>query len=390
MSSDNQTERGCRTSGIQLAGKCPFAAQKIYRDKVPGSTNLPALLGTMLHNVLEDYGRHCIELKIDTDFDYFDGIVEKHVASIEEDIQPQGRELALFLKDRVTFFEANNAEIAVVEDRIRLNESLEYDPNGTYFSSGLDLYYIAGDTAFVFDYKSGRKIFSSVAIESNLQKDFYPYLVFAKYPQVQQVAFCFDFIRYGFLTEAVVFTREEHFAALQRKLREHCIMFYETINTKEDLQARPSGFCILCEVKGLCPAINNALPKKIIVENDNDAVELARELKAMQIYVKEMSIYLKEWVDRFGIVKLGSTEMFGPKIINKSEIDDKYGLMQALKAAGLEMGDIMDCVSISNTKVKSKLKKKKIKIDLEKFVVMKPSTRFEFQDLETDDDDETE
>ena len=85
-------------------------------------------------------------------------------------------------------------EIIDIEKRFAVNKDLisilyDTEDNDPFFSSGIDLNYIDGDTAYVVDWKSVRAIYTKKYMEESLQKKIYSWQVFKHYPQVQVVQF---------------------------------------------------------------------------------------------------------------------------------------------------------------------------------------------------------
>lgn len=384
--SNNQI-RACRTSAIELAAKCPFACQKIYRDNVVGGNNTLALLGSALHNVLEDYGTHCLQTMCDTDFDFYNSILEKHVISLPEEVQDDARNVLEKLKDRVNFKNARLADIVKIERRFFLDKDLEVLEDNVedfYFTSAIDLYFIIDNVAYIDDYKSSRAVFSAAVMEHKLQKDYYSYLVMAAHPEVKEVVFCFDFIRYGYKTKPIIFNRTEHFASLKAKLKAGCENYYKLISNREDDTPRPSGFCALCEVRGICPAVNNAICDIANFSSTSDAIYGARKLKAMQIAVGQLKDSLEEWVTANGNIPISISEQYG--IINGEEtkIDSKLDLIRELQKANVPNGAISDIITIAKAKAEKLIKKSAPEIDLRKFTMKRATTSFKYMDLEND------
>ena len=171
---DNSTYRGCRTSALQEAQRCPFACQKTYRDKVQGGTNSPAITGTALHDLLEDYGNHCLTTKYDTDYDYFESIYRKHIIRVPPEMYNDALRIARNLKEATNFSAGIKAKAAFVERRIFIDihgNLVEPNDPDLFFASGIDYYYIKnteeGYKAYVEDYKSYRLIPTKVASDSN-------------------------------------------------------------------------------------------------------------------------------------------------------------------------------------------------------------------------------
>ena len=393
--SNNQI-RGCRTSAIELATKCPFACQKIYRDGLIGGNNTLALLGSAIHNVLEEYGQHCLDHKIATDYEFYDSIIDHHAVALPEEVQPDCYDVLRKLRERLNFETANNADSVFIERRFFLDENLmvlpsDVEPEDYFFTSAIDIYFIVGKTAYIFDYKSSRAMFTPTVIEHKLQKDFYAFLVMAAHPEVEDTLFYYDFIRYGMMSKPTAATRSEDFTSLGRKLVAACKNYYDLmVEGGDDQPARPSGFCGLCEVRGVCPAVNNATCNLACIVSGADAITAARNLKALQLATKQVQDSLKEWVNANGNIPISVTEQFGISAGEKKEIDLKFELLTALKEANIPKGALADLITMPVGKVEKLIKKKAPEVDLKKFTTKRATTSFKYMDVEHDQGESSE
>lgn len=391
MDVSNSNFRGCRTSALEAVKRCPFSVQKVYRDKLKGYLAVSALRGSAVHDALENYGKHCLDNQCATDLDYWDSIIYKYAASVPAEVYQETIDILINVREFINYKALLNAQVACVEKRFYLDRNLEiYDPNPgeeelAYFSSAIDYYYLEDDeNASVFDYKTARKIFSPTVLKSKLQKDYYPFLIFQKYPKVKTIKFYFEFARYGYLMEPVILTREHDWERLRKQLIADIELYYETINTEEDLQARPSGFCQLCEVRGICPAVRNALMEDVIITDEFSAVEGARQLKALEIKTKQLKESLETYLLSKPNVKLSETEGYGLQKTMKESVFDVFHLVLELEEAKVPPGQIFDVLKMTKANYLKLIKLTKIPKD--KFIVSKPGTKMGYYDLEEDEE----
>ena len=392
----NSNYRGCRTSALEAVKRCPFSVQKVYRDKFKGYISSAALRGSAVHDALEDYGKHCLKNKCGTDFEYWDSIINRYAASVPMEVYQETMDILVDIKEFVNFGALLDAKIACIEERFYLDENLNIiaapmpgEPEA-YFSSAIDYYFLEYDelTANVYDYKTSRKIYSQTVMETKLQKDYYPLLIFLKYPQVQVINFFFEFARYGKLTEPVILTREKDFERLRLKLLSDIEYYHTVINDPNDGEARPSGFCQLCEIRGICPSVRNALTEDVIITDMLTAIEAARQYKALQLKMKHVKESLEVYLDHERDILLSATEGFGIQQTTKESVTDIYHLVEDLKEQKVAPGTIFDVLKITKAAFLKLIKG--TTIPKEKYLVSKLGTKTGFYDLEESNDEDEE
>ena len=83
---NNTNVAGARYSAINSMHYCKLWAYLVYKEKLIGYKNPFAKFGTVIHDVLEDYGKHCIENSLETDYAEFDKIKYKHVVNLTAEV----------------------------------------------------------------------------------------------------------------------------------------------------------------------------------------------------------------------------------------------------------------------------------------------------------------
>lgn len=391
---NNSNYRGCRTSALEAVKRCPFSVQKVYRDKFKGYVATSALRGSAVHDALEDYGTHCLAQHCATDFEYWDSIIYKYAASVPSEVYQETIDILKDCKEFINYGILLDAKIASIEERFYLDEGLNVIPapeNGeAYFSSAVDYYMIEhdGKTANVYDYKTSRKVYSQTVMKTKLQKDYYPFLIFQKYPDVEVINFYFEFARYGVLTDAIIITRENDYDKLRQQLVSDIAHYHEVVDDPNDREARPSGFCQLCEVRGICPSVRNALPEDVLITDEFTAVEAARQLKALQIKMKQVKESLETYLNNKKNIEISGTEGFGIQKTTKESVFDLYHLVLDLDEAKVAPGKVFDALKLSKAAFLKLIKG--TTIPKEKYLESKQGTKTGFYDLEEESEEETE
>lgn len=389
----NAAVAGARYSAINSMHYCRLWAWMTYKQRLQGYKNPFAKLGIVLHNVLEDYGKYCVENKIDTDYAKFDEIKYKYLNELQENQIQEALLILENIKNNFNWSSYNEFEIIDLEKRYAINSDLEItdDPN-PYLSGGIDLVYIDGDTAYIVDYKSVRAIYTRQYMKDSLQRRIYALLIMKKYPQINTTKFAFNFIRYGYQSEYFDIHRDE-LETLEPLIKNEVEALMELLREENPPEPSAGDHCVLCESRANCPAYKNAFEEIEQVYSKEDAIKLYGHYKLAVMRVKHMEKILKFWVDNNEKIKLRYEE-YGPKEYEKIEYDDTKKLMELLQGAGVSEGAIFDELNMSNTKVKKLVKKFKLSKDeqeeIDKIASKSKYTKYTTIKLsdELDDDDD--
>ena len=331
--SNNSNVAELRYSAINTMHICKLSAWLIYKKHLRGYQNLFARFGTVLHDILEEYGLHCVANKLDTDYSKFDEIKYKHLPDLDESQIKDACDVLETIKGNLNWNSILQYEIIDIEKRFAVNKDLisilyDTEDNDPFFSSGIDLNYIDGDTAYVVDWKSVRAIYTKKYMEESLQKKIYSWQVFKHYPQVQVVQFAFNFIRYGYQSPWMAITRDE-LPELEAQIKNEIEFLKELLALEEEPEAYPSAYCMLCPNTGHCSAYKNAFTDIEQVQSPEDALKLYQHYQLAKVQVKRMEEILKFYVDNNEPIKL-EHETWGPVTHPKIEYPDTKKLISVL------------------------------------------------------------
>lgn len=393
---DNSSVIGARYSAISAMHECRKSAWLIYGKKKPGFKNHFAKLGIVIHNVLEDYGTHCIAHKLETDYTKFDELKFKHLNYLEENQIKECLEILDKIKENTNWAGLLQFPNVTIEDRYKINKIFNKPDidDETYLSGGIDLVYIDSDTAIVEDYKSVRAIYTDAYMKNSLQAKIYAVLIFANYPEVNTIKFAFNFIRYGYRSKYYEFYRD-NLKELNDLVKAEVEALYELLDEKEEPEASPSGYCQLCEVRGICDAYNNAYTLDERLESNDQAKQLYLKYRLAEIKLKEAKELIKSWVEANGPIKLEAEE-YGPQPEDKEQYPDTQKVIKILKEEyEIPDGAIYDALNFTKTSLNKLLTKFKIKKDnrksLDNIKVVEKTTKWkEIKIHEEEQDDEIE
>jgi hypothetical protein len=361
--------------------QCRFLTWSIYGKKKVGFKNHFAKFGIVIHNVLEEYGNYCLENKLETDYAKFDQIKFKQLHYLEEDQLKEAIELLNKIKENINWAGALQFETATIERRYKITEEFQpaIDEEHPYLSGGIDLVYLDDDTAYVEDYKSVRAIYTDAYMRDSLQRKIYAALIFAEYPQINTIKFAFNFIRYGYKSKYYEEYRE-NLEELNLMIRAEVESLYELLAEKEPPEANPSGFCMLCEIRGTCEAYQNAYALDEKLETHEEAVALYNKFRLAEVKLEATKELLKAWINANGPIKL-QYEEYGPQVEEKESYPDTQKVVEILKNQyDIPDGAIFDALKFTKTSLNKILTKFKVKKDnrepLDKVKVIDKITKF--------------
>jgi hypothetical protein len=394
-SNDNQNVLGARYSAISAMHQCRLLAWSVYGKKMVGFKNHFAKFGIVIHNVLEEYGNHCLANKLETDYGKFEEIKFKQLHYLEEFQLKEATELLNKIKENINWGGALQFETATIERRYKITDKFQpsVDEENPYLSGGIDLVYLDSDTAYVEDYKSVRAIYTDAYMRDSLQRKIYAGLIFAEYPQINTVKFAFNFIRYGFKSKYYDEYRE-NIEELNSLIRAEVTSLYELLAEPEPPEANPSGFCMLCEIRGTCPAYQNAYAFDEKLETTEQALALYGKFRLAEVKLKETKELLKAWIEINGPIKL-KYEEYGPQPEEKETYPDTQKVIEILKTEHkIPEGAIYECLNFTKTSINKLLKKFKIKNDdrksLDKIKTVETNTKFKEVKIHEIEQDEEE
>lgn len=356
---NNTNVAGARYSAINSSHYCKLWAYLVYKEKLIGYKNPFAKFGTVIHDILEDYGKHCIANNLETDYSEFDQIKYKHLVKLEETQVTDAKNVLEIIKNNTNWAHYLQFSSIEIENRFAINSDFEFtEDEAPYLSGGIDLMYIDDDTAYIEDYKTVRAIYTKSFMRDSLQRKIYALLVMKKYPQINNTAFRFNFVRYGYQSEYFYITREE-MPELEIQIKEEVENLNQLLSLNERPDPSAGDHCILCENRANCSAYKNAFDVDEQINNEEDAIKLYQHFKLAKMKVKNMENALKLWIDTNNPIRL-KYEEYGPQISEKIEFEDLQKVIEVLTKAGVPIGTIYDKLNLSNTKMKEIIKKFKL------------------------------
>jgi hypothetical protein len=389
---ENKRVGHARYSALHSKNQCRLWAWLTYREEAPGFLNHYAKIGTAVHEVMEDYGKHCLTNKLETDLSYLNAIKFKYITQLPEEHRADAKQIVDGIANGTNWGKYFDME-TIIERRFYLNKDFEpCEKEDAYISSGIDFIAIDGDIACVQDYKSVRSVYTRSYMEESLQRKLYSYIVLKHFPSINVASFSFNFLRYGFSSEGICMGRD-CIDELECEIRPEIEDFYKLIAETEPPEASPGGHCILCEARARCEAYCNAYSFDQRIDNAEDAVNVYKRWRIAQIKAEAAEAVLKEWINQNSPIRFDGEE-YGPKAENSIKYNDIGKLLNIFEGAGVPIGAIHDALTINNTKVKGIIKRFKLSSEIQKKIDAVASkgktTKFKLSKVEYKDTDECE
>jgi hypothetical protein len=183
---------------------------------------------------------------------------------------------------------------------------------------------------------------------TTIQVAYYSYLIFELFPHIDTVKFQLEFVRYGIMPEARVFTRED-IPTMERYVQQQIARLIEAMRT--DLwPATANSTCAYCVLR--CPLVDAGLSQEAIgqVQTAEHAAEMAQQLYALHLAAKRLHGHLKNWATRTGTIDAGNDIRLGfrkvtkkdadPRIVASLNVDHGFAPTRALKVDSKEVKKI--------------------------------------------------
>ncbi len=260
---------------------CPYAFSCKYERGINEIPGRPLKVGRLLSETIEAYQVHCFEQRVPSDLTEIRAIAHQIFAE-------KGQGIALDVLDEVLrvceqYVEAFNIDL----DRIAGAEvwlpPLGMEPitfAGREVVGKVDqlLFDDEGRLAIVIDQKSHWAVWSDDETRSHLQTRLYPILIFACFPDVEEVEIRYQFVRWA-MERVIRVTRAE--AELERQ---KLIALAEQMQRPGARQATPGAQCSWCGYVSICPVFRAARQNGVFIVPTNE--EEARKVHETVLVLK--------------------------------------------------------------------------------------------------------
>ena len=331
-------------SRLDLFGRCPFAFQKIYVEKIPRAASDALITGSTVHEVVASYLAHLIQHSLATDWEWAE---KQGFIDVPADVH------AIWSRFYNNFILPPGMEAPEVEKKLAFDRNwqpTEFVAPDAFFRLVVDFTYRQGSLAVITDWKSGRIVPETV--EKDLQLRIYGWGVQqALYPDAQEILLRLHFLRYS--AEREILLLPEDLGTVPQELEAKIAV----IEAEKHFDPKPGSFCGWCGVTAHCPVMAQALvPVEVLAPATREQAEKAATLLlTLQNLEKELGARLKEWVRDQGAIQVGDL-IYGPSIATSYDLDPR-AVVQFLLEAGLEREAVWPLLNLTKTGLERGLKK---------------------------------
>ncbi len=352
---------------LELFEACPGAYYDKFEAKLPEPPSEPMGIGRLVHEIILEYNKHCLQKGVESDVTAMPAIARKKYHENPVPLHPSRFGEILRLAENYATGHLIDPHTKVgFEEKILLYRPMEagewvsLDPTvpdtdksfwctaGDAFWIVIDDLAIAGDTAVITDYKTSWEIASQNTVDTNPQLDRYAFGVAMEYPQIQYFKVKLDFVRWKVVRE-----------------RQNVITRGQALAVKDDINARilqikdarkkkkwprwPGYHC------GYCPRVVNCTEARkfdgtVIIDTPEKAEKAFEDLILLDGYNKARKEALKGFCQGAGTIVKNGMEIGYRKVESREIPVEHWDEVAALLAEYNE--NIWDYVKFSMTDMK--------------------------------------
>ena len=354
-------------SRLSLFEGCPAAFKMRYLEKLPEAPSEALAFGGLVHTIIANYTRHCMDNGLPTDITAMPDIV------------------------RICFYEKPSGlpssrynEVLEVAERFAGSHVFEIDTIEGYekwiqawlsgkkflFRGILDLLKIEGTTATIRDYKSDFQLRPQSEVEGDMQLKVYPWLVSLEYSKITTFRCELDFVRHD-VVRTFTFERDQ-IPKIEKQVMGMIAMVEDAI-AKNKFPATPGQACNWCGYTAACPKAQDIPADVRPIQTPEDARAMAEELSVLERQVAIRKDLLKAFCNKNGNVEFNGLA-WGHHLVESRAIEDIDAFVKILNSA---KQDPRPYLTISGTKVKKLFRDDTMLARLEPIIVEKNYTRFD-------------
>jgi len=327
---------------------CPKAFAFERMEKVGKVVGQPLEVGRAVHDVLEHYGRHCIERGRAQDLDCLAQIVKATEPSLAPGALADFRAIAERLAE--ILFEPEVMREAEFELELAWDGAWKpcaWLDRLAHYRAKIDCVHREGAAGVITDWKTQRKIPPQSEIDTDPQLRGYAWAMSLRRPEIEEWIVRTVYVRYGMAVRRCVLRRDDLAAVrdeIERKIAR--------IAADRKFEPKLGGHCTVCDYAHRCPAFQKLYTDdQIPAPTDPDSArEAALALVVAQRRARDLRERLQSYVEVHGTIDLGD-QRFGYVPRESIEFPDVKALGTALQGAGVPSDAIWKALSASKTSV---------------------------------------
>lgn len=294
---------------------CPWSWARHYVDGDRGDESPLFVDGRFKHRIMESYISECARREIELDELLMERIVSEKFA------EQTGVPMSSYQDVLDMMLRAARKSRVDWQNFIAVEDEYHMDVDGHDFMGRLDALYIQGNVAHIPDWKSGWAVPSQAEVDNDFKMACYAALVMdpANYPQVNVVRVNITNLRYGITRDAKLKTFE-HAEATKHEIAVR-IRQIERAAEADDFPATPGSYCAVCEFRGECPRLTEALARAgnktpPIVSQDQAEYELG-QIILLRAAAAAKTERLADWTAVSGPVR-AKDHVYGPRVVEST------------------------------------------------------------------------
>jgi len=369
-------------SRVSLFEQCPAAWKFRYIDKLPEIKSPNMVVGSMIHQIVEQYLKKLKEKKEHTNLTLLELLFEKAQQALPDFAEELEAYRSGVANITLPVFDKVGIEVRVALDMDF--EPVRYDDVKAFLRGRIDRIYQMEDKVVITDWKTDRYLPpGKEVVEKDRQTKLYALFASAFVDEVEEFIIELYFLRYG-VSRKTSITRDEI-----DEIREWVLETIAKIEAEREWKPTPGKYCEWCSYLNYCPAAKEAvelaespvLPERI---TPNQAVKYAQLYKMLGIVKNRLGEMLKQYVTENGRIEIAgeALDIWESETVRWITPEQKTALARVLAEAGVRREDIWELFSTSKSTVTSCLRKLKRRDLLDKALAtgtVEKTSRFEFK-----------
>jgi len=296
---------------LTTAEQCGLRYHLKYVENLPDPPGEAAEVGSLVHEIMAEYARHCLTERVEADESALREIAQRRaVEPVFADawaiLEPAGGHVRFSVAQKGSPWGVEE-RLAFAKDGTGAWERCAWEDSRAWWRAIVDLYYLdeqeQGTVLVVRDWKTQAVLPSQAAIERDQQLRRYAYCLSLLYPEVEHIYAELVFLRYGVARHRKLTTEE-----LQEVPQE----IERRVKRVEELgpEARVSSACDWCNFTARCPAYQQAREfRPEPIRDSAQAEQAAQAYLLLKRRLGDLERQLKAWAGERGSITVGDVEV---------------------------------------------------------------------------------
>ena len=333
-------------SRISAYDRCAhnYELQKSY----PNETTFPMKSGITAHKLLQDYGNHCVGIKRDSDFEFFDDLLS-HVGEVDSDLAFDVEMAVKKAKTSLSIPRSSKFELEfAINDKFEL---VPFDSKGYFFRGVIDwVDFISKREVVLTDFKTGWKMMSPA-----LQLKLYAAVLMMLMPEIELVRTRWYYTRKNKYIDGPEVEKKDIPAAQK--------LLFNRLTEMSQAKSYPPTIsidsCPSCGVRAYCKFYKQYVTEFKNEDFATDPEKLFNQWKLFEALAKDLQKRVKGLADTAGFIKVGNqrftktTKPAGMKL--KSGLNSSH-LLIPFTTSNLTLTAAINEIELTGTQIRDVVK----------------------------------